>query len=1103
MSDRLPPPDHEERVRATSEREHNVLVAAGAGTGKTTLLVDRVLELIAPRNDGDAISLERIAAITFTRKAAGELRLKIRERILSALADAQVVGLRQKRLFAALAAIDTANVGTIHAFADRLLRQFPVEGRLTPGYEIVEDNDSLLRETFTLLLHAVETGTLTDFLHHQVELVAEASETLIIAQRAGLRTESVETDWWTYHGLDNFVAALIENRDLEIRTPALSPFDRGPFERFSAEYVALVRPLRGEARGIRWFRQNADLLQRLHTEQDPAVLFRELVDRLARGPHGKRSESPTKKLDFDDDGDAWNVWKAFDGDSRKKNAVRATPLRDDLLAPLRQWLATRLVRLRPVALQIYERVKERHRAVDQIDLLLKLRNLLRDDKKVRAVGQGLFDHVFVDEFQDTDPLQAELLLYLCEDGAHASNWTAVRLARGKLTVVGDPKQSIYRFRRADIAMYADVSAIVSRGPHITAQLSASFRTTPRLLDWINDRFDRVLGVARDGVTFDRESGVVFNRTLLKGRAGNNERPVHVLPFELATGGGADDYRRLEAQCVARYLRWLVERSGILVTDRLTREERKVRYGDVAILAFVTTKVPILFHELDRFGIPHVGRGGRLLLQDHLHRQFLLGLRALADREDGVAEAALLRPPFFAVDLQDLLAERAGAANEGAARTATAREIVRDLRRRRFERGVGSTARGLLEQTALARTVALGPNGAQRLGWLRQLCLTLEARALEHHLDFDGATVIARDWVLDPVALDPPHPADGEAVRITTVHQAKGLEFPVVVLWDGRSTWDERIPTTPWQVERNGRAWAIRLDKLEWDEPSGAGIAEREKRYRLAERKRLAYVAVTRARDLLVIPQAGAPSSRMVCGELLSGCDASFLTMLAPHRGEQVPDWAAGIAPVPATSSLSPTTLDAEIAKKWNAAAESAAQPRFRPTAVSRAAHSDLAKPHPGRYGPVFGETVHRAIGIMLQESSTPTSEAVRRAATDTGLSDHVADAVADVDRAVAALQAIGLRRLPGTDLRLEYPVAGAGDNGTLLIGVIDLVSVDAGAITILDFKTDAPPSGIVEDQYPEYVVQLQMYARILKAGSFAGARRGLLFTADGAIRWLP
>ena len=128
----------------------------------------------------------------------------------------------------------------------------------------------------------------------------------------------------------------------------------------------------------------------------------------------------------------------------------------------------------------------------------------------------------------------------------------------------------------------------------------------------------------------------------------------------------------------------------------------------------------------------------------------------------------------------------------------------------------------------------------------------------------------REWIDNPVQLDPPHPVGAEAVQVLTVHQAKGLEFPVVAIWDGKGQWNARLQASPWRMERDGCGWMINLDKLTWEEPAGLGIREAEQQYLDAERRRVAYVAATRARDLLIVPKAGTvPAGKFMCGDFLA------------------------------------------------------------------------------------------------------------------------------------------------------------------------------------------------------------------------------------------
>ncbi|MEO8840024.1 MAG: UvrD-helicase domain-containing protein [Kofleriaceae bacterium] len=1083
----------DDRDLAVHERGRNVIVDASAGTGKTRLVVDRLIELVAPTDGRDPIPIDRIAAITFTRKAAGELRVRVRQRILQSLAELSPDAPRAAPLLRALGGIDTAHIGTMHGFADRLLRKWPAQARLDPRYELVEDDSALADECFQLLIRAAENRTLADLLLGSsiADRSAETSATIADVQRAGLRLRSLETEHWTYHGLDGLIAAFILQRDLDPPEPVEWEFRAIEFRRYADEYLGLVDGLSAETRGGRWLIDTAAVLRSLETETDPAILFREVVDRLERGPRGRMSDSPRKAQDFTDDSRAWDVWKALDGDERRE-PVRASSLRDDLLAPLRRWMASRLVRLRPVVLQLYDVVKARHQAVDHVDLLLRLRNLLRDDRVIRRSCQRLFDHIFVDEFQDTDPLQAEIVMFLCERGAEAATWDAVKLVPGALTVVGDPKQSIYRFRRADIATYQRVLEIIARSPYRSLTLARSYRSSPSLVDWLNGRFLEILGSSDHGERFRRDTGDVFHQPLTHGRASGVAPAVHAVAMDLVAGGTVAEYRALEAEVTSRYIRWLVEASGVSIIDPETGKPRAIGYGDIGVLAFTTTNLPVLFDAFDRDGIPYAARGGTLFLSDPMHRHFLLGLVALADRDDGVAAAAILRPPFFAVDLADLARSRRDDPDD---RAVQARAVVRELRRRRFERSPGQTARALLEQTGLGRTIALGPNGAQRLSALRELCFQLEARAVSDHLDFDAIVEQLRGWIDRPQGLDRPHPVDGATVRAMTVHQAKGLEFPVVVLWDARATWNDRVRYDAWTAERDGRGWAMRMDLVRWEEPPGLDIAEHERQMRTTERKRLVYVAATRARDILVVPKVGAADDRWIFGRMLGTTRSPNVLEQPLHTPAAHAAWFDSVSPAMANLPHVTTTRDVELRAEWTCAATEAAREQMRPVAFT-----DVSTPRTwwgkkGRFGRVFGETVHVAIGLALR--SAAVADAVRAASLRTGLSENLPEAIGDVTRALSTLAELGV----ATPLELEYPVTGVAADGQLVSGYVDLIAVVEATTILLDFKTDLPPppSMPVPQNYAD---QVTGYAAVLERTLAVSIRAGLLYTADGTIRWL-
>ena len=1085
-----------DRLLVIRERDRNVIVEASAGTGKTRLVVERFVELLAPTDGGRPLSVDRIAAVTFTRKAASELRLRIRQEILRELTELSPDSTRAGLLHAALAGVDTAYISTIHGFADRLLRRWPSHARLDPHYELADDGDALVRETYAQLLRGAETGTLAEQLRDPVAAAraAEAGETIAECYDAGVRLYSKDVGHRVSHGLDGFVTALLAQRDAPIHEPPRADLDRATLRRFADEYVRTVEGVSAISTGGSWLLQITEQLRGPLLEAEPAVIFRELVPHLDRGPRGKASDAPRKKYEFGDDPVAWRAWKVFAGDTGVRPA-RESALRDDLLAPLRRWLAVRVLRLRPVILGLYAQVKAERRAVDHVDLVLQLRDLLRVNLPVRTAAQGLFDHLFVDEFQDTDPLQAEIVLFLAERETVAATWDAVTPAAGTLTLVGDPKQSIYRFRRADITTYQRVLEIVKRAPHVTAQLVRSYRSAPALVDWLNRRLDDVMGaeVTPEGT----ERGEVPHDRLVAGRPPHAGTPVHVIRLGMAADAPVDAVRTLEAAALARYLRWLVYHGDTTVTDRSTGRARPVTFGDIAVLAVATTNLPLLFDAFDRDAIPFAARGGRLFLDEPLHRQFLLGLCAIADRDDGVAVLALLKPPFFALSLADHARSRR---RDPTDRVDQARAIVSELRRRRFERRPGATARALLEDTGLAAAIALGSNGAQRLSRLRELCFQVERCASDEQLDFDATMGRLRRWCLDPIQLDPPHPVASEAVRVLTIHQAKGLEFPAVVLWDCRAAWAEAARGEAFTLGRSGDAWSIRLDGLSWDEPRGNRIAAREKAMRDSERKRLVYVAATRARDVLVMTTAGAVDKRWIWSSLL-GATPSNGVVERPYPVEGPTTWFAEAAPPPLVVPATVTTRDAELGEIWRVRATAASEPRLRPTAFTAATSARSWWGRKGRFGTAFGASVHVAIGHVLRDG-LPADEAVRRAAVATGLRKHLFDAVADVQRAVDALAALEMTGVQRT-WRLEYPISGVGHTGELVAGYVDLVCVTASGVVVIDFKTDPAPESDA-DIADAYRVQVRGYARMIERmlAPLAAVRTGLLYTADGQVHWI-
>lgn len=1119
-----PPPDQAARDAIIAERERNVVVVAGAGTGKTNTIIERAVELLAPTQPGTAaIPIQRMAAITFTRRAAGELRFRIREHLLRELEhEARSGGPRAPRLRDALANLDAAFIGTIHGFADRLLRLRPVEAALSPAYALVEDNAELVRETFLRLRRAAEAATLrAEFgvfgANLSPPLIDETAETLRAATRAGLQMERTENAYGPVASVEATLSYMIDTRDIDVELTPIPDPELSEVQGAAERLAEMVAKMRGDDFGHRQLRRMAHSLRRVQRVDDPAEAFRVVHEAL-------RGRALYKGRDFNGDEFAWSIYKAI-----RPEETRPGSMAQRLKGPHR-WLAARLVHLFPVARVMYERVKAEHEVVDYLDLLIKLRDLLRDNHDARRFYQNLFDHIFVDEFQDTDPLQCEIVFYLCEDGASASEWTRARLAPGKLTIVGDPKQSIYRFRRADIFMYSQAAEHLAANGALEERLGTNFRSRPELITFFNQQLAKVLGKA-DGAAFDPQTGRA-NYEDLQPTATMPEGgiAVHVLPYADAHDEGllAPEGRAVEAAMLARYVRWLLGTQR-MVRDPDTNAERPIQPGDIAVLACVTTNLRLLLRQFDHLGIEYTARGGALFLGHPVVRQYLLGLRALADRNDGVAEAALLRPPFFAVDCADAVAgltNKNDPANEGSARIHAAREIVKQLCARRHAQSPGATARDLIELTALGRAAVTGRNGRQTVAALYEVAAEIDRRAAIDGLDYDAATELFRAWAEAPVFLDASEPIGAGAVRVMTIHGAKGLEFPVVILWDGFQTFGDRGGGI-WRVERDGHAWALSLGAVAVEHPAGGHLLERERQFGGQERRRMYYVAATRARDLLVVPL---PSTKgkmeYAMSALADGTDDTLVQRFEVFRAEQVPQWARRVdasAPPQIVGDIALQARVDSLRERFQDALRSAVQPTASPTNVTlekaartgEAADSDDEvngtdaerdrKAETRRFGREFGSTVHRALELLLSTSDIAPSTAVALAAQEAGLTDHLAEAESDTQRALDTLRQCGIAENPAITVATEYPLATLWNDGKLLSGIIDLLAFSADAAMVIDFKTDEPVAGSLATAYPPYAAQLQLYDDMLRTAGVVGARElrlGLLLTATGELRWL-
>jgi ATP-dependent helicase/nuclease subunit A len=837
--------DEEARRRIREDLDATLIVEAAAGTGKTTALVSRIVAVL---REGRA-ELDRIVAVTFTELAAGEMKLRLRADLEAARLDPSVTAEQQVRLDRALSQLEAARISTIHSLCADLLRERPIEARVDPLFGVASDDEA--QRLFDVAFDR--------WFQQSLEDPPEGVRRVLRKRRRG-RDDGGPRDTLRAAAWD-----LMERRDFK------TPWRRERFERDAEidKLLVLLEDVGSLGAKADW---EGDFLAR------PFVKIARFVDEVRRAEgvrprdhDGLEAELPTLLHD------SWDWSKPGRGDfySRKHQLRRADVVatRDQVRESLKDFLdrtqadlaAALQHALLPLA-ERYDAVKRRAGKLDFLDLLLRTRDLVVSDATIRAELQRRFTHVFVDEFQDTDPMQAEILMLIAGSDPSERDWTRSRPPPGKLFVVGDPKQSIYRFRRADVALYEQVKRSVQAQGGSVLHLQTSFRGAPDIQAMVNAAFAPVMRANPEGTQAEYVA-------LQAHRPPHPSQPaVVVLPVPRPySESGWITQKAIDASlpdAVGAFVAWLVRESGFTVTEREGGSARvpvEARHVCLLFKRLTSWSAPDLtrayVQALEARDVPHVLVGGRSFHTREEVTAVRAALAAIEWPDDELAVYATLRGPFFALSDEQLLVHRAQTnakiihpmrRGDTPSEVTDALSVLAGLHAGRNRRPIADTLGRLFEETRAHAGVAIWPTGEQSLANVLRLI------ELARRFEASGATSFRAflDW-LDDAALrgqtsEAPVVEEGtDGVRIMTVHKAKGLEFPVVILVDPNA----KIPSRPSRhVDHVAGVWAEQLagcaplELLENEED----VLRRDRE----EAVRVAYVAATRARDLLVVPAVG-------------------------------------------------------------------------------------------------------------------------------------------------------------------------------------------------------------------------------------------------------
>ena len=1051
--------DQQDRDRIANNLDETLFVEAGAGTGKTEALVGRIVNLIASAD----VPANEIAAITFTEKAAAELYDRVLER-LDQRREAENDPAQQRLFAEAAEQLDHAAIETLHAFAARILRLYPIEAGLPPGFQIDDESDALLR-------FAERWEEELDRLLEDDDL----AEPLLAAFDAGLELKHLRDLAWALH--EDWDRAAADAGELP--PPVLS--------RSVAEISAPLRAitaLRHEC---------SDPKDKLALNLEGMELVLDEVRQLAAGdPSGESLRQFLKKAKFKvgpGRGGSGKNWGSTERVKEIKAAVK--PLAD---------VPTQLIAaaLEPVFVPIHNELRrfvveyseERRRAgrLEFQDLLVRASVLLEQDRSVATSLHNRYTRLLIDEFQDNDPLQTRIIDAIAQGQA------------GRAFYVGDPKQSIYRFRRADIQQFNHVKAQQEAG---LTRLSQNFRSTPGITEFVNAVFQpQMRNGGEDQAEWDDLNA---HREAMEGVA----HAVTVVGEEL--DGPIGNTRKVEADTLARMIAD-VTASGMQVFDKRQQCDRVAEFADIAVLVPTRTGLRHLLPELEERNIPYRLESRALVYHTHEIRDLLNLLRAIDDPTDQIALVAALKSPAFACPDDALHRWRqsygrwdyrqpAPAAIPTDDPVADSLAWLRDAAARRWEMTVSELVGHAIRDRRLMELAVI--ERQPREHWARYRFLLDQARAfcdrggstLSEFLAWAQHQAEADTRVIESVVPEEDH----DAVRIMTIHAAKGLEFPIVVFAGLNSGPRNDAPTLLWDV--GGRPEFQFRKNLAT--PGFAHLWQREQQMQADEHVRRNYVGATRARDHLIVSLFRGKTKSDA--ELIDGV---LETATAPYRRlseREIPNPPIVQSPTkPDDGSDSLQNRQSWIERREELIKRMTSLPQESATAVARRAakraaaealylsargadrnfepDDNLPPWRRGRAGTAIGRAAHGALQVV--DLRHPIDDEVGNAARSQAAAESLGhQASVEVERLTRwAVHSDAVREAVREDRYWRELYAAVEIEGVLLDGFVDLLyELPNGNLVVVDYKTDALQEGEALDAaVRRYRLQAASYALMLE-----------------------
>jgi ATP-dependent helicase/nuclease subunit A len=1053
-----------EQKKAATRHSEAIAVTAGAGSGKTRVLVGRYLRLLE-----QGYALRSLVAITFTDKAAREMRTLIRTEIQRHLSESPAEVWQT-----AFTKLDAARISTIHSLCAEVLRAHPAEAGLDPNFVVLEEGQSAAWQA-----QAIETAlawaTTRSDTAPLIGLFTESDLRNILATLIGKRLD-VAAGWSTSLSTETLLARWLDDRlNAKAWREALSTLSEVRSHK-ADDKLEIAR----RAVVDRWREASA-----ARATSDWNTLFNGLFQlRKATSTQGQKAN-----------------WDAADLEAAREAMATLRDHYDTELLPLigkessLNWqldqqltnCLSALQQLHQRVLQEYDELKDEQQALDFDDLEGRAALLLTSQPAVRERWQHDVRAVLVDEFQDTNARQRDIVYALTGFSiTHPS--TALRSAQdtqGELFIVGDAKQSIYKFRGADVSVFRQVQADIEAADGFTVDLDLTFRAHQALVQNLNDLLRPVLGEAADLM---QPYEVPFAELRAQRKQPEKEsRHAPFVEFHLGMGEKANSGREAAAVALAQRLHAL-------------RRAEEFAWSDMALLFRATSGFGVYEDALERAGIPFVTIAGRGFYDRPEIRDVLNALAAIHDPTDDLALAGLLRSPAIGLSDADLYCLRFAEGSDQPRslwKTIKTSEVFENLRGLVAELHdlsgrvpVAEVLKRFLDATHYRTLLSAVPQGHR----LHRNVDKLLADAHSSRLISLGEFLDYVQTLEDTGVREGEAPVEaGGAVQLMTVHKAKGLEFPVVVIADtahegrqhsGKVLLDDQL--------------GLRIDLSDADgaHPIGYRLARlNEQAKDDAEDKRLLYVAATRAKEKLIINghvKVGAKGTLLLSGWLrrlgeVVGLDTATFdqTITMPRTMELNQPIGCVLYPPVQVESIE-SVADTAIEPANNLLPPELVAPLH----INHQSEINTQQSHVWRVVPqvkrpvgpawVVGQLTHEALRRWRFPDRDNFDAFLLPFALEAGLIDHteIQATIDEVRRMLRRFQTHVLyAEIEKADRMHEFPYALLGDSG-----VIDLLYRSGDTWTIVDFKTDEVRS--IEEmrvtiEREKYAEQVQRYIEVI------------------------